>query len=383
MVFLSWRDTRHPEGGGAEKYLEMVATGLVQLGARVTIFTAAHPAAPPDETVDGIRYVRRGGRFGVYLRGMLALLRGSLGTPDVVVDVLNGLPFWSRLVTRAPVVVLVHHVHREQWPVAVPGRLSTVGWWLESRLAPRVYRQSQYVTVSQATRAELRTLGVRGPRIAVVHNGSERFIPVSGGKASTPTLAVVGRLVPHKQVEHAIDTALALRDDFPGLTLHVVGTGWWEGVLHEYARTRDAGGTVVFEGHVDERRKHEIYEDAWVLLLPSIKEGWGLVIPEAGMHSTPAVAYRAAGGTQESIAHERSGLLVDDQASFERATERLLGDAELRHTLGAAARERCMTFSWDHARSSFALVLVAAIEGRRMDTEDPDAGDLGRARLAQ
>jgi glycosyltransferase involved in cell wall biosynthesis len=383
VVFLSWRDTRHPEGGGAEKYLEMVAAGLVELGARVTIFTAAHPAAPPDETVDGIRFVRRGGRFGVYLRGMLALLRGSLGQPDVVVDVLNGLPFWSRLVTRAPVVVLVHHVHREQWPVAVPGRLSAVGWWLESRLAPLVYRRSQYVVVSQSTRSELRALGVRGPRIAVVHNGSEPFVPVTGGKAQLPTLAVVGRLVPHKQVEQAIDTALALRDEFPGLTLHVAGAGWWEGVLHEYARTRDAGDTVVFEGHVDERRKHQIYESAWVLLLPSIKEGWGLVVPEAGMRATPTVAYRSAGGTRESVADEVSGLLVDDQAGFEQAVRRLLGDRRLRDQLGAAARQRCTTFSWAHTRESFAVVLLAAMEGRRIDTQDPDEGDLARARLAQ
>ncbi|MBJ7355929.1 glycosyltransferase family 4 protein [Nocardioides sp.] len=383
VVFLSWRDTRHPEGGGAEKYLEMVAAGLVELGARVTIFTAAHPAAPPDETVDGIRFVRRGGRFGVYLRGMLALLRGSLGTPDVVVDVLNGLPFWSRLVTRAPVVVLVHHVHREQWPVAVPGRLSSVGWWLESRLAPFVYRRDQYVAVSRATRTELRSLGVRGPRIAVVHNGSERAVPVSGGKAPVPTLAVVGRLVPHKQVEHAIDTALALREELPGLRLHVVGSGWWEGVLHEYARTREAGSTVVFEGHVDERRKHEIYESSWVLLLPSIKEGWGLVIPEAGMHATPTVAYRSAGGTRESVADGESGLLVDDQAGFEEATRRLLTEPGLRTQLGVAARERCMIFSWDQTRTSFALVLLAAMQGRRIDAQDPEEGDLGRARLAQ
>jgi glycosyltransferase involved in cell wall biosynthesis len=383
VVFLSWRDTRHPEGGGAEKYLEMVAAGLVELGATVTILCAAHPAAPPDETVDGIRFVRRGSRLTVYLRGMLALLRGSLGPVDVVVDILNGLPFWSRLVTRTPVVVLVHHVHREQWPVAVPSRLSTIGWWLESRLAPRVYRHCQYVAVSQATRSELRSLGVRGPRIAVVHNGSERFVPVTGGKAPTPTLAVVGRLVPHKQVEQAIDTALALREEFPGLVLHVVGAGWWEGVLHEYARTRDAGDTVVFEGHVDERRKHEIYERAWVLLLPSIKEGWGLVVPEAGMHATPAIAYRSAGGTQESVADERSGLLVDDVAGFEQATRRLLADRAQRERLGAGARERCMTFSWEHAQTSFAVVLMAAMQGRRVDTADPEEDDLGRARLAQ
>jgi glycosyltransferase involved in cell wall biosynthesis len=382
VVFMSWRDTRHPEGGGAEKYLEMVASGLVELGATVTIFCAAHPAAPPDEIVAGIRFVRRGGRFTVYPRGMLALLRGSLGSPDVIVDVQNGLPFWSRLVTRTPVVVLVHHVHREQWPVAIPAPLSSVGWWLERRAAPLVYRGCQYVAVSQATRRELRGLGVTGRRIAIVHNGSARPAPSLSGKAANPTLAVVGRLVPHKQVEQAIDTALALREEFPGLTLHVVGAGWWEGVLHEYARTRDAHGTVVFDGHVDERRKEQIYERSWLLLLPSLKEGWGLVIPEAGMHRTPAIAYRAAGGTQESVLHDRSGLLVDDQPELLQATRRVLADRALRERLGAGALERCTAFSWEHAQHSFAVVLVATMNGERVDNADPEEGDLVHGRLA-
>ena len=210
VVFLSWRDTRNPEGGGAERYLETIATGLVDRGARVTIFCAAHAAAPPEEIVNGIRFVRRGTKLSVYLEGMRALRRGDLGDPDVVVDVQNGLPFFSRLVTRKPVIVLVHHVHREQWPIVYPGLTGRVGWFIERRLAPLLYRRSQYVAVSRATRSELRELGVRGPRVAVVHNGTDPVVPVGGGKAPTPMVAVVGRLVPHKRVEHAIDAVLAL-----------------------------------------------------------------------------------------------------------------------------------------------------------------------------
>ena len=60
VVFLSWRDTRNPEGGGAERYLESMATGLAERGAQVTIFCAAHAAAPPEEVVGDIRFVRRG-----------------------------------------------------------------------------------------------------------------------------------------------------------------------------------------------------------------------------------------------------------------------------------------------------------------------------------
>ncbi len=374
VVFLSWRDTRNPEGGGAERYLETIAAGLAQRGASVTVFCAAHAAAPPEEVVDGIRFVRRGTKLSVYLEGMRALRRGDLGRPDVVVDVQNGLPFFSRLVTRKPVVVVVHHVHREQWPVVYPGLTGRVGWFIERRLAPLLYRRSQYVAVSHATRAELRTLGVRGPRVAVVHNGTDPQLPTAGGKSPTPMVAVVGRLVPHKRVEHAIDAALALRADHPGLRLHVVGSGWWEARLHDYAAERGAGDTVVFEGHVDEARKSQVYEEAWLLALPSLKEGWGLVVGEAGMHETPTVAYREAGGTTESVAEGVSGLLVDDPAGFTAALGRLLGDHEERARLGRGARVTSHAFTWGHAQASFADVVRAALEDRRVDASDVASG---------
>lgn len=371
VAFFSWRDTRNPEGGGAERYLEKMAAGLVARGCRVTIFCAAHDQAPRDEVRDGIRFVRRGSKLSIYLLGVLLLATGRLGRPDLVVDVQNGLPFFTRLGTRAPVVVLVHHVHREQWPVVYPGLFGRFGWWVESRLAPRLYRRSQYVAVSRATRAELQQLGVTGPRIAVVHNGTDPVIPVAAAKDPEPTVACVGRLVPHKQVEHAIDAVLALRSELPTLRLHVVGDGWWEDHLHAYATERGAGSTVVFDGHVDEVRKNEIYERSWVLALPSLKEGWGLVVGEAGMHGTPAVAYRSAGGTRESIAHGVSGLLVDTPAQFTDALRLLLTDPARRAELGAGAREMSHRFTWEHAQESFAVVVAANLRGDMLEDQDP------------
>ncbi|MCD4526407.1 glycosyltransferase family 4 protein [Nocardioides sp. cx-173] len=374
VVFLSWRDTRNPEGGGAERYLEKVAGGLAELGCRVTILCAAHAAAPPDETVDGVKYVRRGSKLTVYLRGMLALALGRLGHVDVVVDVQNGLPFFSRLVTRAPVVVLVHHVHREQWGVLFGPALARLGWWIERSFAPWLYRHSQYVAVSHATRGELRELGVDLDRIAIVHNGTDRVVRVDETKAPYPTIAVVGRLVPHKQVEHAIDAVVALRHDFPGIRLQAVGSGWWEANLRAYAVEKDASDIVTFHGHVDELTKHEIYARAWLLALPSIKEGWGLVIGEAAMHATPTVAYASAGGTRESVRDGMTGLLVADQDEFTAAVRRLLCDQELRDRLGAGALMMSHSYTWEHAQESFAVVVLAACEGRRIDAQDPDEG---------
>ncbi len=135
LLLLYWRDLDHPAGGGSERYVHRVAEGLAAAGADVTLFCAAHDRAPAEEVVRGVRVVRRGGRFGVYPR---ALLHARRARPDLVVDVQNGVPFGSTLVRRGPVLVLLHHVHREQWTVLFGRVLGAVGWFLESRVAPRV-----------------------------------------------------------------------------------------------------------------------------------------------------------------------------------------------------------------------------------------------------
>ena len=135
---------------------------------------------------------------------------------------------------------------------------------------------------------------------------------------------------------------------------------------------------MVFEGHVDELRKHELYERAWLLALPSLKEGWGLVVGEAGMHRTPTVAYRDAGGTRESVADGRSGLLVEDRAGFTRALAELVEDRAQRERLGAGALEMSHAFSWDHAQRSFGLVVLAATRGALRGRAGPRARTGGR-----
>ena len=155
VLFLSWRDLGNPLGGGAERYLHRLATGLAARGDVVSVRTARYPGAAARELVDGVRYLRCGNADTVFPTTLRDLATGRLGRPDVVVDCQNGIPFFSRAVTRSPVVVLVHHVHREQWRVAVGPVAARVGWWLESSVAPPFYRGCRYVAVSPTTRREL------------------------------------------------------------------------------------------------------------------------------------------------------------------------------------------------------------------------------------
>lgn len=357
ILFVNWRDTKHPEGGGSERYIERIATGLARRGYRVTVHCAAHADAPADEWVDGVRFRRRGTRLTVYPRALLAI---ATARPDVVVDVQNGMPFFAPLVARCPVVVQLHHVHKEQWPSAVGPTLGRIGWWIESRLAPRLYRKCRYVTVSEVTRAELATLGIRPDRTTVVRPGLDDPPRTNAEPDEDPTLVVVGRLVPHKRIEHAIDVVARLAEQWPKLRLEVVGQGWWRDNLVRHARVRGVEDRVTLHGWVDERDKHEILARAAVHLCPSVKEGWGIAIMEAAAHGVPSVAYRAAGGVSESIVDNETGLLAEDFDGLVRNIDQLLRCVGDRETLGEAARGRASEFGWEHSVDEYERVLLEA-----------------------
>ena len=213
VVFFSWRDTRNPEGGGAEVYLEKVARGLVDRDARVTIFCAEHEDAPRDETRDGIRFVRRGSKMGVYLRGMLRARHPPLRP--------------GRRRRRRPERAAVLHPAADpqagggagapRAPRAVAGGLSRDhrSGGLVDRVAGSRRGSTGTASTSRCPRRPARSSaasGVDPDRIAVVHNGTDPVLPMADVKSEDPSVCVVGRLVPHKQVEHAIDAFARLRE---------------------------------------------------------------------------------------------------------------------------------------------------------------------------
>jgi glycosyltransferase involved in cell wall biosynthesis len=368
VLVLSWRDSGHPEGGGAELYLDNVLAGLVRAGHVITVLTARYPGSARRSDEGGVRILRAGGRFTVYLRTAQRMLLRRGGRFDVVVDVQNGMPFFARLLTRRPVVVLCHHVHREQWSIALGtgwgGRFAArVGWWVESWLAPRAFRRCRYITVSGRSADDLVALGVDSDRVTVVHNGAPP--PRTGtARAAQPELLVLGRLVPHKQVEHAVRSLAALSDRFPGLRLTVAGHGWWEQEIRDEVARLGLGSRVELTGFVDEDQKHVLLSRAWVLVTPSVKEGWGLCVIEAAAHGTPTVAYRSAGGVAESVLHGSTGLLAEDEADLTSQIALLLADAELRTAMGASATAHARGFTWTRTAALFEDVLVTAA-GRR------------------
>jgi glycosyltransferase involved in cell wall biosynthesis len=372
VLLLCWRDIEHPQGGGSEAYLQRIGAQLAGSGIKVTLRTARYPGARRREVVDGVEVSRAGGRYSVYVWAGLAMVAARIGLgplrrsrPDVVVDTQNGLPFMARLAFGRRVAVLVHHCHREQWPVAGPV-MGRVGWFVESTVSPRVHRRNQYVTVSLPSARDLTGLGVSPGHIAVVRNGLDEAPAhtLTAPRSVTPRVAVLSRLVPHKQIEDALDAVAELRPRMPDLHLDILGGGWWERRLVDHAALLGISDAVTFHGHVDDETKHRVLQRCWVHVLPSLKEGWGLAVTEAGQHCVPTIGYRCSGGLTDSIVDGVTGLLVDDHDELVDGLERLLTDHVLREQLGAKAQARSGEFSWRQSADAMRTVLESVHAGR-------------------
>lgn len=374
VLMLCWRDTGHPQGGGSETYLQRIGAQLAASGVTVTLRTARYPGAPRRGVIDGVRISRGGGPYSVYIWAGLAMVLARIGLgplrhakPDVVIDAQNGIPFLARLAYGRRSVVLVHHCHREQWPVA--GRWTgRFGWFVESKLSPRLHRHNQYVTVSLPSARDLAALGVAPERIAVVRNGLDPApeVTLTVPRAAAPRVAVLSRLVPHKQIEDALDAVAALRDRIPGLHLDIVGGGWWHDRLTAHAERLGIADAVTFHGHVDDVTKHQVVQRCWVHLLPSRKEGWGLAVVEAAQHAVPTIGYRSSGGLTDSIVDGVTGILVDNSRELTERLEELLADDVLREELGRKAQARTAEFSWRQSADAMLGVLQAVTSGRRV-----------------
>ena len=374
VLLLCWRDTGHPQGGGSETYLQRVGAQLAASGIDVTLRTARYEGARRRDMVDGVHISRAGGRYTVYIWAGLAMVASRIGLgplrrsrPDVVIDSQNGLPFLARLAYGRRVVLLVHHCHRDQWPVA--GRfLSRFGWFVESWLSPRLHRDNQYVTVSLPSARDLTDLGVDANRVAVVRNGLDEAPPdtLTGERSATPRAVVLSRLVPHKQIEDALDAVAVLRPRMPELQLDIIGGGWWEDRLVRRAEQLGIADAVTFHGHVDDVTKHSVVQRCWVHLLPSAKEGWGLAVIEAAQHGVPTIGYRSSGGLTDSVVDGVTGVLVDSHDDFVDRFEELLTDHVLREELGAKAAARSREFSWPQSASAMCTVLESVHRGHRV-----------------
>jgi glycosyltransferase involved in cell wall biosynthesis len=364
-VITNWRDLAHADAGGAEVYCDEVARRLVRDGRRVVMLTAAVAGRPRSEMVNGYRVVRRGSRLGVY-PAVLAWLWSHRRRIDAVIDSQNGIPFFAPLALRrsTPVLLLLHHIHRDQFGAYFSPATASVGRWLEGPASRRVYGRRTVVAVSPSTRtAARRILELRG-QIFVAPPGcavAPTRDPALRRRRPTPAIVAVGRMVRHKRFELLIEAMPAIAAAHPDVELHLVGDGPERLHLERIAVT--TGLRIIFHGSLGAAERDAVVASSWVGVNCTAGEGWGISVIEANAAGLPVVGFRVP-GLRDSIRDGETGWLVDEGGDL---AAQIVHSLDLLADPGVAARWSEQTVAWaDRADwDTTAAVLDDIIESER------------------
>jgi len=355
ILLFNWRCWLNPAMGGAEVFTHEVAKRWVNAGHEITVFTSEFPNCKREETVDGIRIVRAGGKYAVYWRAKKYYEKCfSKEGYDVVIDEINTRPFLTpKFVNNGEkIVALIHQLAREYWFYETSFPISYIGYYyLENRWL-RNYLDVLTVTVSESTRQDLLNLGFQA--VFVVSEGLN-FTPLDAvpEKEAHPVVVYVGRLKKAKRVDHAVEAFNIVKDRFPEAELWIIGDGDFKKEVEKLA-----GDQVKFFCNLSNEKRRELKKRAWVLVNPSVREGFGLNVIEANALGVPCVAYDVP-GLRDSIQNGETGLHVKsgDIKSLAEGLLQVLGNEECRAKLSENALQYSRNFSWDKAADEFMKIL--------------------------
>jgi glycosyltransferase involved in cell wall biosynthesis len=293
--------------GGAERWYRALVDKLVASGASVTYLTRRQwtGEAPQWKGVSVVDVsarselydaegIRRTGPALAFGYGTLRWMLRHRGDNDAVITA--NFPFFSLLAirgaligTKTPVFVDFHEIWSSSyWRSYAGGLTGTLGAVIQ-RLCIRVTRFAQVFTTE--SERELRSHGYRGD--AVVLAGllpSDRSIEfVTASRGDHPMVLFVGRHVAHKGVRLLPDIFNAAREAIPNLTMTIVSDGPERPRVEGEVERLGLSNVVSFTGSVSEEELLRHYAEAACTVIPSLREGYGVVVGESVSTGTPVI----------------------------------------------------------------------------------------------
>jgi glycosyltransferase involved in cell wall biosynthesis len=284
---------------------------------------------------------------------------------DVIIDDINGVPFFTPVYAKTPIVAIIHHV--VGWRIfrrELPLPLSVVGYSAE-KMIPLVSSQVKFVAVSESTKVEMEDLGIRGEGISIVENGIEIVCQPRREKADHPTFIYLGRIKDYKRIDHAIRAFQSVLKEVPRAEFMIAGRGE-TGDLKELVESMGISPSVRFLGAVNEQEKTALLSSAWAYIATSVKEGWGIAVIESNYCGTPAIAYDVP-GLRDSVKNDVNGILVADGDIdlLSKAMLTLISNEPLRKRMNKDAQDWANNFSWDHSTNKIRRILGDVLNGSR------------------
>jgi len=365
ILALNWNDLKNPFAGGAEVHLEELLRRLVSYGHEVTLFCSGYKDCIAEETVEGIRIIRRGNRYNFNLITPFHLRKLTRREKfDILIEDINKIPFYTPLYLEVKTLVVVPHLFATTVFHEINFVLGTYIYLAEKPLVP-VYKGLKFNVISDSTGEDIARRGIPRHDISVIHCGIDRNLyshDPSVGKYDSPTVLYLGRVKKYKSVQHLIEAFALVRKKLPDARLMIVGTGDYLDNLKSQARSLNLSDSIEFPGFVTTSDKVDRMRRAHVAVLPSLKEGWGLTNIEANSVGTAVVAADSP-GLRDSVRDGQTGFLYaygDVEQLADKLTT-ILTNETVRRNLEIGGLEWAERFNWDNAAREFETLLFETV----------------------
>ncbi len=321
ILILNWRDPKNPKSGGAEYVTNEHAKSWIKKGNNIIWFCSRFKGSKKTEIVDGIKFIRKGNSFSVYLIAPFFYLLNRKKI-DFIIDEIHGLPFFTPLYSKKPRVAFIHEIAGKIWDSMYSFPINLLGKLLE-RLYFKIYKNDFFWTDAESTIDELVKHGIKEKKCtAIPCPVRNKTLENLSTKEKVPTFIFVSRVVKMKGIEEVIKAFFYIIKEVKNAQLWIVGDGdknyikYLKITMNRYS----IPAKVKFWGQVSEEKKLELMRKSHLLLHASVKEGWGLVVIEAASQSTPSIVYDVS-GLRDSVINGKTGIVLKNNTPREMANE--------------------------------------------------------------
>lgn len=366
ILILNWRDIKNPLSGGAEILTHEVAKRWVKKGHSVTQISSEFKNSKNEEVIDGVKIIRMGHpdiRFifsSVHFKAFIHYFKDFRGKFDLVIDEIHGIPFFTPIYVKEKKIALICEVSAELWYEMFGPALGLIGRMIEIFYMRTIYKKMNFVTISDSTKKQLILEGIQEKKISVIPMGISAPKKIKKVKKERdPTIVFVGRLSKTKGIKDAIYALENIQYQIPNIKMWVIGRGEKNYVssLKDLSARLKLTKKITFWDFVSEEKKFELMGRAHILVAPSVKEGWGLIVPEAGFVGTPSIVYNVP-GLRDIVKNKINGLIVKkDPKYMAEATIELLQDKKLYGKLKTGAIEFSRKYSWDDSANAILKII--------------------------
>lgn len=364
ILALNWRDPHNPEAGGAEIHLHEILKRAVKAGHEVIHVSHAIQWLPDKETIDGVQIHRHGKWFSYNFTIEKYCKSLDLNSFDLIIEDICKVPVFSPLWSKTPVLAIVPHLFGTTAFREVSAPKAIYVNLLEAMI-PRVYRNSNFVAISDSTKHDLVRRGIKADKVSVVPCGidTDFYLYDPTTVPLKNSLLFVGRLKKYKGVQYLLQAMKILQSRDISTNLTIIGEGDYSHSLKLLVGKLHLQDFVSFEGFISQDEKLKWLQSTDVAVFPSAKEGWGLTVIEANCCGTPVVASNSD-GLRDSVKNGETGILVnnEDPLALADALESILIDPEKRALYSQNALSWARSFNWDTTGEKMLEIMKRTVE---------------------